>query len=266
MTITQSESNAASAQGALWGARAADWAELHERFGEPIYEAAFAKCAVGDGTRLIDIGCGAGDAAAMATERSARVAGIDASTEMIAIARRRTPSAEFRVGDMQQLPWPDDTYDVATFFNSLELAASPVDALRESARVTRRGGRIAIAAWGEPERCEAAPYIAALRSLVPRSASQPERTALWAPMALRSVIESAGLGMIAMCEVTCAWIYREAAIAARALMAGALAARAIEAVGEARVADTILDLIVPFRRRDGSYRLDNVFRVAIAEV
>ncbi|HEV8436191.1 MAG TPA: class I SAM-dependent methyltransferase [Thermoanaerobaculia bacterium] len=265
MTAIEIDGTAAK-QGASWGARAAEWAELQEHYSEPLFEAALAKCGVAKGTNYLDVGCGAGLAASMAAFRMATVAGLDASAEMLAVARRRTPGVDFRLGDMQKLPWRDASFDLVTFFNSLQYAASDVDALREAARVTRPGGCIAVAAWAEPERCEAAPYIAALGTFVPAAAS--DIGGPWSfsePMALRTLFESAGLTMWAMREVNCAWTYRDAGTALRALMTGGTVARAIDAAGEPRVRDAVFESIAPFRRCDGSYRIENVFRLAIGK-
>ena len=49
---------------------------------------------------------------------------------------------------MEQLPWPEATFDAVTGFNSLQFADDPVVALREWVRVTRPGGAIAICVWG----------------------------------------------------------------------------------------------------------------------
>ena len=49
--------------GRLWGSRADDWSELQEPLAGPAYEAAFTRAGVTTGTRLLDVGCGAGLAA-----------------------------------------------------------------------------------------------------------------------------------------------------------------------------------------------------------
>src|SRR5205809_5749972 len=60
----------------------------------PLLDAAGA----GPGVRLLDVACGPGYAAAAAVERGSSVIGIDFSSEMVAIARRRSPRIEFREG------------------------------------------------------------------------------------------------------------------------------------------------------------------------
>src|SRR5580692_11451179 len=65
-----------------------------------VLKAVFDQLAVADGTRLLDIACGSGFAAHLASERGAVVSGIDASEGLVTIAHARTPNGDFRVGDM----------------------------------------------------------------------------------------------------------------------------------------------------------------------
>ncbi len=85
----------AEVNGALWGARAADWASLQENQCEPVYEAVLERLSVGPGTVLLDAGCGAGMASQMAASRGARVTGVDASEALLAFARQRVPEGSF---------------------------------------------------------------------------------------------------------------------------------------------------------------------------
>jgi SAM-dependent methyltransferase len=105
--------------GQAWGERAADWACLMEPYARRANDALFDRGGVGPGTRLLDIACGSGYAASVAAGRGATVAGLDASEALIAIARARTPDADFRVGDMFELPFEYDRFDVATSFNGI---------------------------------------------------------------------------------------------------------------------------------------------------
>jgi cyclopropane fatty-acyl-phospholipid synthase-like methyltransferase len=66
----------AEVQGALWGARARDWADIQEPAWRPVFEAALRHAGVGAGTLLLDVGCGAGGALALAREMGAEVAGL----------------------------------------------------------------------------------------------------------------------------------------------------------------------------------------------
>ena len=91
--------------GRAWGERATDWAYLVEPYARRANDALFDRAGVGPGTRLLDIACGSGYAAGVAAARGAVVAALDASEELITIARARTPDADFRVGDMFGLPY-----------------------------------------------------------------------------------------------------------------------------------------------------------------
>ena len=60
---------------------------------------------------------------------------------LIEFARRRLPAAEFRVGEMEALPYDDDTFDLVTGFNSFFFADDVVSALSEGGRVAKSGRR-----------------------------------------------------------------------------------------------------------------------------
>jgi SAM-dependent methyltransferase len=149
--------------GRAWGERAADWAYLMEPYARRANDALFDRAGVGPGTRLLDIACGSGYAAGVAAGRGAVVAALDASEALIAIARARSPEADFRVGDMFGLPFEDGQFDVATSFNGIWKGCE--DALREARRVVRPGGLVGFTFWGSPKRLGLLPYFAALLEL-----------------------------------------------------------------------------------------------------
>ncbi len=99
----------AEVHGALWGARAYDWAELQEVQNRPAFVAAFERMGLQPGATYLDVGCGSGLAVQIAAARGATVAGLDASPNLIAIARERTPTGEFHIGDLESLPFADHT-------------------------------------------------------------------------------------------------------------------------------------------------------------
>src|SRR3954452_13850714 len=107
-----------------------------------------------EGTRLLDVGCGSGHFCAHALARGAQVSGIDAAPAMIAIAGRIAPGADFCVGPMEQLPWPDDAFAAVTSFTALQCSDDPALALREWVRVAKPVAAIAVCVWGPLEECE----------------------------------------------------------------------------------------------------------------
>ncbi|MFG1706230.1 methyltransferase domain-containing protein [Nonomuraea sp. M3C6] len=97
-----------------------------------------------DGAAVVDVGCGAGRAVHELGERGARAIGVDVSEEMIAVARRRWPQADFRIGDAFGLPLEDGEvagYRAEKVFHELADAAK---ALEEAKRVLAPGGRVVL--------------------------------------------------------------------------------------------------------------------------
>jgi SAM-dependent methyltransferase len=255
----------AERQGALWGAAAEDWAELQEPTGIPLYEATFDAIDVTSGTRLLDVGCGAGLALQLAHKRGAVVSGFDASAGMLAVARSRLSEADLRQGDLEDLPYEDDSFDAVTSFNAVQYAIDPLRALREIRRAAVPGSPVAVASWGDPERCDGRVLIAAMGSLLPPpppGAGGP--FALASPGALEALVESAGLTAEHAFEVDTPFEYPNIDIAVRANEAAGPTRAAIEQVGADRARHTFIAALDQFVRPDGTVRLDNVFRVVIA--
>src|ERR1700674_4372917 len=113
----------ASAQGDIWSGAPRDWAELQEPLFAPIYEAVLKAANVKSGDKVLDVGCGSGLFCQLAAKRGAQVAGVDAAPKLIEIARERTPKGDFHVGEMEELPFADKTFDLVTGFNAFQFAA-----------------------------------------------------------------------------------------------------------------------------------------------
>ena len=98
---------------------------------------------------VLDVGCGTGaalrDLIAL-VGRGGRLAGIDPSRAVLAAARRvcRGTGVNLRHGDGTKLPFTDDGFDVTLAMTVLLHVADPVAVVREMARVTRPGGRVAV--------------------------------------------------------------------------------------------------------------------------
>lgn len=100
------------------------------------------------GETVLDLGCGTGNAAALAIGEGRRVIGLDAAAGMLAIARSRVPDAEFVEADFTALPLPDAHADVTLAVHAVLFAEDRLAALREWRRVTRPGGRLSLSAPG----------------------------------------------------------------------------------------------------------------------
>jgi SAM-dependent methyltransferase len=249
-----------------WGRRPRDWAELAEPSNQPLFAHVLDRLGVGSGTRLIDIGCGSGYAAAMAAARSASVTGIDITPELIEIARERLPGGSFFVGGMDDLPFENQSFDAAVGFNSFQFAAHPTQAIREGARVVKTGGLVAATTFAEPERNQSTALYLALEPLRATAPGAPAHLpyGLSSPGGLERLLAEASLEPIESGEVPLTWAHVSVDHAVRAVLASGGGAMAIEAAGEDAARAALTEAAANFARPDGSVSMQNVFRYAIA--
>ena len=110
---------------------------------------------IGDvrGKTVLDVGCGDGDLAIELSKRGARVSGIDISGSMIEAARARAAEEEtdidFRVAAAQQIPFPEEQFDIVAAVTILCFVENPAPVFEEIARVLRPGGRLVIGELGK---------------------------------------------------------------------------------------------------------------------
>lgn len=89
---------------------------------------------------LLDAGCGTGPDAQPIMELGTRYVGLDAIEGNLEIARRENPDAEFRQGFLQELPFPDDSFDwvyMSGVWGILPSTKDMATAIRECIRVAR---------------------------------------------------------------------------------------------------------------------------------
>src|SRR5215212_8505854 len=159
--------------GPLWGARPADWA-VSEDQQTPAYEEALRRVDLEPGQLVLDIGCGVGAFLRLVADRGGRAFGLDASHALLEVARTRLPDADLRVGEMEALPYEDDTFDLVTGFNSFFFANDIVAALREAGRVAKPGAPVVVQVWGPHERNDLEAMKAVARPFFPpRPADTP---------------------------------------------------------------------------------------------
>lgn len=103
------------------------------------------------GQAVLDVACGSGNVALVAARRHCDVAGIDFAPNLIERAGMRAVAEgteiDFRVGDAQDLPFPDESFDVVVSVFGVMFAPDQEKAARELLRVCRPGGKIALASW-----------------------------------------------------------------------------------------------------------------------
>jgi SAM-dependent methyltransferase len=264
---TDRKPGTAAVNGRLWGARARDWAELQEGQCRPLFETVLARLAVGPATTYCDVGCGSGLAARLAADLGARVHALDASDALLAIARERVPAGDFRVGDLEALPFASAAFDLVTGFNAFQFAADPSTALSEARRVAKPGAHVVIATWGKPEGMEAAALVAATKPLLPAPPpNAPGPFALSDETALRAFAARAGLRPLDVFDVDCVWTYGDLDTGVRALGSTGVAARAIETSGEDAVTRAHANALRRFGQPDGTFRVRATFRCLTTRV
>jgi ubiquinone/menaquinone biosynthesis C-methylase UbiE len=100
--------------------------------------------------RVLDVATGSGNAALASARRGCTVVGVDYVPALLDRARRRRDAegldAQFIEGDAEELPFPDDQFDVVTSVFGAMFAPDQEQAASELARVARPGGRIGLVA------------------------------------------------------------------------------------------------------------------------
>lgn len=250
--------------GPLWGARPADWA-VNEDLQVPAYEAALERVELAPRQHVLDIGCGVGAFLQLAAARGARLAGLDASEALIELARKRVPEAELRAGEMEALPYRDDTFDLVTGFNSFFFANDIVAAIREAGRVATPGAPVVIQVWGPHERND----LEAMKQIIrpffpPRPADAPAEPDYAQPGVLEDIATRAGLEPEHAFDFSWPLVYGDEPTLRRALVAPAGIAVLVGPDREEAVKDAIVEGLDRFRAPDGTYRLQSEYHYLIA--
>jgi ubiquinone/menaquinone biosynthesis C-methylase UbiE len=206
-----------------WGAMACGWerwrAEI-EATSAPIRDWMLKALAPEPGDTVLELAAGPGDTgfrAAAIIGESGRLISTDFSPDMVEVAKRRSAelgirNVEHRVMDAESMELEDGSVDGVLCRFGFMLMASPADALSETRRVLRIGGRLALAVWCSAERN---PWISiAGRVLVERDhvpAPEPGAPGMFT-MAneerTRSLLEEAGFSDVHMEEVQVRFTYR----------------------------------------------------------
>ena len=175
--------------GGTWGSReaAAEWrrgaAARLQAFG-PATEMMLGLAQVAEGSRVLDVGAGAGDSTLLAAQRvgsRGRVLATDVSASMLEVAAELARQAgltnvDTRVADAQRLDLAPDSFDAAVSRNCLMLIPDYRQALTSIRRVLKPGGRFAAIVFSAPDRC---PYLSLPHAIVFRmgrfTSPAPER-------------------------------------------------------------------------------------------
>jgi SAM-dependent methyltransferase len=163
-----------------------------------------------------DVGCGTGALAATilgACEPSS-VCGIDASETFVSQARRGIddPRARFETGDAARLPWPSSSCDVTVSGLVLNFVRDHEAMLKEMARVTKPGGRVAAYVWDYAGGMQMMRHFwDAAIAVSPDDAKldQAERFPLCRPEPLEALFERTGLTSVNVCAIDVPTVFRD---------------------------------------------------------
>lgn len=254
----------AEVQGDLWGRAAQDWSTLQESHHGPLFEAMLAAAGVDRGDRFLDAGCGSGGASLLAADRGAVVTGLDASAPMIEIAKKRLLSADFRVGDMEQLPFPDGSFDVVFAANSIQFAANPLSALEELGRVATSKGRVVVSLFASPEQVDFRVAFEAVSRVCPTPPSGLGPFTLSHGDDLEQLMIQSRLEPTASGEIECPFSFPNREAAWKAIASSGPSQSAMDAVGEDTLRAAVLDTFGTFEKDSGDILLHNSFKYVTA--
>jgi SAM-dependent methyltransferase len=116
-------------------------------------EALVRSLGVGEGLKVLDVGCGDGTTAVPAAQLGADVLGVDIASNLVEAGNSRAGSlglgnCRFQEGDASDLSeLDDDSFDLVVSIFGAMFAPRPFDVAKELVRVTRPGGRIVMGNW-----------------------------------------------------------------------------------------------------------------------
>src|SRR5262249_27792342 len=125
----------------------------------PLTSALVEQVGIVEGHTVLDIACGAGEPGLTIAEEvgpSGSVTSTDAVAEMVDAARheasrRGLANVQFRQCTADSLPFPDNSFDAVVCRLGIMFVPDPLVAVREMLRVTKPGGRLALAVWHKSE-------------------------------------------------------------------------------------------------------------------
>src|SRR5262245_13874705 len=135
-------------QKATW--ESGDFGEIAKSI-EPAADEFMAQLPLRRGDRVLDVACGTGNLAVIASRVGCEVHGLDIATNLIAQARARARAEGLNItyteGDAEALPYDDTSFDVVVSMYGVMFTPQPGRIVDELRRVTKPGGMIALANW-----------------------------------------------------------------------------------------------------------------------
>jgi ubiquinone/menaquinone biosynthesis C-methylase UbiE len=254
-------------QGELWGTAPEDWALHLETCFIPVYKKIINKTGIKAGDSILDIGCGSGLFLRMAQAKTQLLNGIDLSDELLNIAHQRNPDAGLLNQDMNELPFPAQSFDLVTAFNSLQYAQDVPLVLAEIKRTLKDNGKLVIGLWGSAAECESLEVLASIASLLPEPVpGSPGPLALSTPGKVEKLLADVGFEIIENSTIECPWNFSSLNDAVKGILAAGPSAEAIKYAGKEKVTEKLVSSLQAFNIYDEIYVLENAFRYYIARL
>ncbi|MGB6583171.1 MAG: class I SAM-dependent methyltransferase [Streptosporangiaceae bacterium] len=163
------------------------------------------------GWKVLDVACGNGNATLAAARSGTRALGIDYVPELLEGGRGRAMAegldVEFRLGDAEDLPVPDASFDAVLSVFGAMFAPDHQRAAGEIIRVTRPGGTVGLASW-TPDG-----FIGEMFGVITRHVPGPPGVAspmLWGTEQYLSGLFGPAIADVRSVERTCTWRFASA--------------------------------------------------------
>ena len=258
-----------------WDRAAAHYEAAWQKQLEPAQRLLLEFAALRPGERVLDIACGTGLVtfpAASAVGPSGSVVGTDISEAMVETCRRIAGAqgithASFQRMEAEALQFDAARFDVALCALGLMYVTDFPGAVREMCRVTRRGGRVVAAVWGQRARCGWAEIFPIVDRRV-QSEVCPLFFQLGSGDLLANLMTAGGCARVQSQRLQTVLVYASAAEACMAAFAGgpvALAYSRFDAATRDSAHAEYLESIAPYRNGSG-YEIPGEFVVARGDI
>jgi len=149
MSVQLADSELKARHRAMWGS--GDYPLMVDTFLLPVGERLVEACGIAPGTRVLDVAAGTGNASLPAARRGADVTASDLTPGLLAAGRAQAEAEGLELdwveADAEQLPFPDESFDVVVSAIGVMFAPHHQAAADELVRVCRPGGTIGLLSW-----------------------------------------------------------------------------------------------------------------------
>ena len=149
MTVDMADSELKTRHSAMWAS--GDYPLMVETFLLPLGPRLVEACGIGEGTRVLDVAAGTGNASIPAAQRGAKVTASDLTAPLLEAGRNRPEARgleiEWTTADAENLPFDDESFDVVMSSIGVMFAPRHQASADELVRVCRPGGTIGLISW-----------------------------------------------------------------------------------------------------------------------